>query len=51
MGYIDWVNHKQKENKLYTKHLSSELQDKLLNMSVNYIEMHEYLIATHGGMA
>ena len=39
IAYLGWGNSKQKGNRLYNKHLSEEINNKLINMSDSYTEM------------
>ena len=48
LGYIDWGNNRQRTSKL-CKHLSADLQDKLMTRSDNCKLMREWLISNYGG--
>ena len=48
LGYIDWGNNRQRASKL-GKHLSDDLQDKLMTRSDSYALMREWLISNYGG--
>ena len=48
LGYIDWGNNRQLASKL-CKHLSDDLQDKLMTRSDNFALMREWLISNYGG--
>ena len=51
MEYLGWGNSTQKANRMYNKHLSEEIKNKLINMSDSYPEMKRWLIANYGGMS
>ena len=46
--YIDWGNNRQRASKL-SKHLSDDLQAKLMTQSDSYALMREWLISNYGG--
>ena len=49
LAYLGWGNSVQKENRLYSKHVSEEIKSHLINMSDNYSLMKEWLIKNYGG--
>ena len=48
IAYLGWGNSTQKANRLYNKHLSEEIKNKLINMSDSYPEMKRWLINNYG---
>ena len=44
-------NSKQKANRLYNRHLSEEIKNKLINMSDSYPEMKNWLISNYGDVS
>ena len=51
IAYLGWGNSTQKANRMYNKHLSEEIKNKLINMSDSYPEMKKWLIANYGGVS
>ena len=51
IAYLGWGNSKQKANRLYNRHLSEEIKNKLINMSDSYPEMKNWLISNYGGVS
>ena len=51
IAYLGWGNSTQKANRMYNKHLSEEIKNKLINMSDSYPEMKRWLIANYGGVS
>ena len=51
IAYLGWGNSKQKANRLYNRHLSEEIKNKLINMSDSYPEMKSWLISNYGGLS
>ena len=49
LAYLGWGNSVQKTNRLYSKHLPEDLQDKLMTQSDNYALMREWLIRNYCG--
>ena len=50
IAYLGWGNSTQKANRMYNKHLSEEIKNKLINMSDSYPDMKRWLIANYGGV-
>jgi len=51
IAYLGWGNSKQKANRLYNRHLSEEINNKLINMSDSYTEMENWQISNYGGVS
>ena len=49
LAYLGKGNSAQKANRLFNKHLSEEINLKVINISDNYAEMKARLIRTYGG--
>ena len=44
IAYSGWGNSTQKANRMYNKHLSEEIKNKLINMSDSYISSYEEMV-------
>ena len=51
IAYLGWGNSTKKANRMYNKHLSEEIKNKLINMLDLYPEMKRWLISNYGGVS